>query len=40
MENKEEVLEEIQEPVKNEKIKVKGVKEKKDNKIKKNKEEQ
>ena len=33
---KEEVLEEIQEPVKNEKIKVKGVKEKKDNKIKKN----
>ncbi|HIU11985.1 MAG TPA: nucleotide exchange factor GrpE [Candidatus Onthocola stercorigallinarum] len=40
MENKEEVkeeaLEEIQEPVKNEKIKVKGIKEKKDNKIKKN----
>ena len=33
---KEEVLKEIQEPVKNEKIKVKGVKEKKDNKIKKN----
>ena len=37
MENKEEVLEEIQEqPTKNEKIKVKGIKEKKDNKIKKN----
>ena len=36
MENKEEVLEEIQEPVKNEKIKVKAIKEKKDNKIKKN----
>ena len=37
MENKEEVLEEIkEEPTKNEKIKVKGIKEKKDNKIKKN----
>ena len=37
MENKEEVLEEIkEEPPKNEKIKVKGIKEKKDNKIKKN----
>lgn len=33
---KEEVLKEIQEPVKNEKIKVKAIKEKKDNKIKKN----
>ena len=37
MENKEEVLEKIkEEPTKNEKIKVKGIKEKKDNKIKKN----
>lgn len=41
MENKEEIKEEVleeikEEPTKNEKIKVKGIKEKKDNKIKKN----